>query len=61
QRERNFESDSDKTTATFDVNASFDISENFLDKDTTSVQVFKRHKPFFYRFFPLKEFPETSS
>ncbi|CAI2195837.1 19147_t:CDS:1, partial [Funneliformis geosporum] len=38
----------------------YDLSENFLDPNTPSVQAFDRPKPSFHAFFPLNDFPGTS-
>ncbi|CAI2193637.1 14022_t:CDS:2 [Funneliformis geosporum] len=46
----------DKTTTPLDIDASFNASENFLNKDTTSLQAFEQQKPSFHRFFLLKNF-----
>src|SRR4051794_13649175 len=46
----------ENTTTTLDVDASFDTSENFLDKNTSSVQAFECQKPSFYGYFPSKNF-----
>ncbi|CAI2191869.1 14809_t:CDS:2, partial [Funneliformis geosporum] len=60
QKKETLEDTSENTTTTLDVDACFDASENFLDKNTSSIQDFEHQKPSFHGYFPLEEFPGTS-
>ncbi|CAI2198120.1 5009_t:CDS:1 [Funneliformis geosporum] len=48
-------------TTSLNIDESYDLSENFLDPNTLSVQAFDRPKSSFHTFFPLNDFPGTSS